>query len=80
MWAGGRVTRLNWRCVGVVHTGGTCSPIDDGIAAFDQAPSGTLDVPGTCTPGYYATDGNPPTRSCNDDLTWQPVQNQCTRT
>jgi hypothetical protein len=64
---------------GVACVRGTCSPIDDGIAAFDQAPSGTLDVPGTCMPGYYATDGNPPTRSCNDDLTWQPVQNQCTR-
>jgi hypothetical protein len=60
--------------------GGSCNPLSDGIATFLTTPSNSANVAGTCAAGYANTNGNPPRRSCQADLTWTPVSNQCTRT
>ena len=64
---------------GTPCTRGTCNPYDDGAASFASAVSGTTGVEGICDAGYTPTDGVAPTRDCNNDLTWGPVTNQCTR-
>jgi len=60
--------------------GATCSPYDDGTAAWGSTPTNTPNVAGACDAGYVQTNGQPPTRTCNSDLSWSPATNACTRT
>ena len=56
----------------------SCSPLDDGIASWPLTLTNTANAAGTCDAGYTQTNGLPPTRNCNADLTWGPVSNACT--
>jgi hypothetical protein len=60
---------------------GLCPVLNDGTAAYAAAPAGTASVTGSCNAGYRQVDANtPPTRACNQDLSWGPASNACIRT
>ena len=57
-----------------------CAPYNDGAASWGSTPSNTVAAVGTCNAGYVQVGTNsPPTRSCNVDLTWGAVTNECLR-